>query len=33
LDIVLPMDSAIPVLGIYPKDVQHIRRTHAPLCS
>jgi hypothetical protein len=29
LDIILPEDSAIPLLGIYPKDAPI--RTHAPL--
>jgi hypothetical protein len=33
LDIVLPEDPAIPLLGIYPKILHHITRTHAPLCS
>jgi hypothetical protein len=33
LDILLPEDPAIPFLGIYPKDAQHIARTHAPPCS
>jgi len=33
LDIVLLEDPAIPLLGIYPKDVQHITRAHAPLFS
>jgi hypothetical protein len=33
LDIVLPKDSAIPLLGIYPEDVPMLIRTHAPLCS
>jgi hypothetical protein len=33
LDMVLPEDSAIPLLGIYPEDAQLVRRTHAPLCS
>ena len=28
LDIVLPEDPAIPLLGIYPEDVQPVRRTH-----
>ena len=33
LDIVLPEDPAIPLLGIYQKMPQLVRRTHAPLCS
>jgi hypothetical protein len=33
LDIVLPEDPAISLLGIYPEDVQPVRRTHAHLCS
>jgi hypothetical protein len=33
LDIVLPEDPAIPLLGIYPEDIPTGRRTHAPLCS
>jgi hypothetical protein len=33
LDIVLPEDPALPLLGIYQKILQHITRTHAPLCS
>jgi hypothetical protein len=32
-DIVLLEDPAIPLLGIYPEDVQLVRRTHTPLCS
>jgi hypothetical protein len=31
LDIVLPEDPAIPLLGIYPEDAP--TSTHAPLCS
>ena len=35
LDIVLPVESAIPLLGIYPeqKMLQLVIRTHDPLCS
>jgi hypothetical protein len=33
LEIVLPEDTAIPLLGIYQKMLQHITRTHASLCS
>jgi hypothetical protein len=33
LDIVLPEDSVIPLLGIYPKMFQLVIRTHAPLCT
>ena len=33
LDIVLPEDPAIPLLGIHPEMPQPVRRTHAPLCS
>jgi hypothetical protein len=33
LDIVLPEDPAIPLLGIFQKMPHHTTRTHAPLCS
>jgi hypothetical protein len=33
LEIVLPEDPAIPLLGIYPKVLHHIKRTHVLLCS
>ena len=33
LDIVLPEDPAIHLLGIYSEVFQPVRRTHAPLCS
>lgn len=33
LDIVLPEDTAIPLLDMYSKMLQPIRRTYAPLCS
>jgi hypothetical protein len=33
MDIVLPEDAALALIGIYPKYVQYITRTHAPLCS
>ena len=29
----LPEDPAIPLLGMYPQDYQHVIRTHAPVCS
>jgi hypothetical protein len=32
LEIVLLDDPAIPLLGIYPKMLQHITRTNVPLC-
>jgi hypothetical protein len=32
LDIVLPEDSEIPLLDIYPEDVLNVIRTHATLC-
>jgi hypothetical protein len=33
LEIALPEDTAIPLLSIYPKMLQHITRKCAPLCS
>jgi len=33
LDIALPEDPAVPLLGIYPKMLQHTTKTHVPLCS
>jgi hypothetical protein len=33
LDIVLPEDPAIPLLGIYTQMFQLVIRTHVPLCS
>jgi len=33
IDIELPEDPAIPLLGIYPKDAPTYNKTHAPLCS
>jgi hypothetical protein len=33
LDIVLPKDTAIPLLGIYPEDAPLVIRTHASLSS
>jgi hypothetical protein len=33
IDIVLPEDSAITLLGIYPEDVPTGKKTYAPLCS
>jgi hypothetical protein len=33
LDIELHEDPAIPLLGISQKMLQHVIRTHAPLCS
>jgi hypothetical protein len=33
LDIVLPENPAIPLLGIYPVDAPTCNKDHAPLCS
>jgi hypothetical protein len=33
LDIILPEDPEIPNLEIYPKILQHVIRSHVPLCS
>jgi hypothetical protein len=33
LDIVLPVDPAIPLLGRYPEDVPTGNKDNAPLCS
>jgi hypothetical protein len=33
LDIVVPEDPAKPLLGIHQKMLQHVIRTHGPLCS
>jgi hypothetical protein len=33
LEVDLPEDPAIPLLGIYPRDVTLCHRAHVPLCS
>ena len=33
LEVKLPYDPAIPLLGIYPDKTIVVQKTHAPLCS